>query len=131
MMFISFEGNLLESFLWFKEFDFGLNVLFMVATSIVTSIYIGKIAGKRILIDLNNPILIGITSGLAVLVATTFFTSWFILFREGIHNLKLEYSSIVEYFIKPMFWIILIGFTPVIILGARYGKSIKSYKTND
>jgi len=128
MMYFSFGDSLITSFLWFVEFGYGLNILIGVIIGLVTSHYFGKIAGKRILMDERNPILIRITTGFAIVLTTTLLASLVGFFQEGVQNIGSNDNPFVDYIIKPLFWVFLFGFIPVLVVGSLFGKSIKANK---
>jgi len=83
------------------------------------------------LIKNKNEILIGITTGLIVILVSSFLSSWIGFFQEGIDNIGTNDNPFFDYIFKPVYWVSLFGFIPGIIVGIWYGKKIKKYQRNE
>ena len=127
MTYFSFGDSLTTSILWFVEFGYTLNILAGLILSLSTAHYLGKKAGKRILIDKKNPALTGIVTGFAIILITTLCASLIGFFQEGIQNIGTNDNPFVDYIIKPIFWVLFFGCIPVLLVGTLFGKSINAH----
>jgi len=127
MTLFAIDGGLIKAFFWFSDFDYLFNIIFAVIVSITVSHLFGKTAGKRILINKNNEYLIGILTGLAILIVSSFISSWVGFFQEGIDNVGTQDNPFYDYIFKPIYAVIFFGFLPVLIVGSWYGRQIKKH----
>ena len=105
----------------------------------ITALYIaGYYVGKKMefLIDHKkwNSILIGIIGLLTILLVGIFFGSTVGFLQEGIENIERENglkNALFDYYIKPLFWIILFGIIPTILVGGIMGYGIKKKCNNN
>lgn len=119
------DSGFIKAIFWFTDFDYLFNILFAVIVSITVSYLFGKTAGKRILINKNNEYLIGILTGLAILIVSSFISSWVGFFQEGIDNVGTHDDPFYDYIFKPVYAVTFFGFIPVLIVGSWYGRQIK------
>lgn len=76
-----------------------------------------------------NSFLVGIFGLIAILLIGIFFGSTVGFLQEGIENIERENglkNALFDYYIKPLFWIILFGIIPTIIVGGIMGWKIKN-----
>jgi hypothetical protein len=119
------EKNYWESFFWFATGGLGLNIAVGVFFLFLFGYIFGRMAGVAILIKKRNFVLIGILTGAGTLFFATFLASWVGFFKEGIHEINKFNTPFYDYIFKPMYWINIFGFIPVIIVGIWLGWSIK------
>lgn len=127
MTLFAIDSGLIKAFFWFTDFDYLFNIIFAIIVSIAVSYYFGKIAGKRILINKNNEYLIGILTGLLILVISSFISSWVGFFQEGLDNIGTNDDPFYDYIFKPIYAVTFFGFIPVLLVGSWYGSQIKKY----
>lgn len=128
MTLVASDNGLLKGLFWFADFDFLPNIIFAVVVSIVGAYYFGRIAGLRILINGNNEILVGILTGLLIIISSSFLTGWIEFFNEEVYYSKTITEAFKDYVLKPVYVVTLYGFIPVIIVGTIYGIQVKKYK---
>jgi hypothetical protein len=100
----------------------------------ITALYIsGNYIGKKMEYLINhknwNSILIGIIGLLSILLIGIFFGSTVGFLQEGIENIGQENglkNALIDYYIKPLFWIILFGIIPTILVGGIMGWNLKT-----
>ncbi|MFT6337382.1 MAG: hypothetical protein ACJATI_004145 [Halioglobus sp.] len=125
------DNGILKGFFWFTDFDYLFNIIFEVIVSLTTAYYFGRIAGKRILINGNNEILVGILTGLIIIIVSSFVSSWVGFFQEGIDNIGTNDDPFYDYIFKPIYAVTFFGFIPVLIVGSVYGTQIKKHKIKE
>jgi hypothetical protein len=121
------DSGIIKAIFWFTDFDYLFNILFAVIVSITISYFFGKTAGKRILINKNNEYLIGILTGFAILIVSSFISSWVGFFQEGIDNVGAHDDPFYDYIFKPVYAVTFFGFIPVLVVGSWYGRQIKKH----
>ena len=119
------DESFIKSFFWFHQIDFKLNIFIGVIIMILCGHFYGQIAGVQIRIKKRNFILVGILCGLAVLLTTAFLCGWTGFFQEGIDNIGTDDNPFVDYIIKPLFWILLFGIVPALLVGVWFGWRVK------
>lgn len=87
--------------------------------------FFGKKAGIEILVKKRNYILTGIKYGILTLITATFLTSLIGFFQEGIDNIGGFSNPFYDYIFKPMYWILMYGILPAIVIGILFGLTIK------
>lgn len=99
----------------------------------ILALYVaGHYVGRKMEFLINqkewNSVLIGIIGSFTILLFGIFFGSTVGFLQEGIESVgaieELKYS-IVNYYLKPLYWIISIGFIPTILIGGIVGYRIK------
>jgi len=122
--FIFYDGTL-KAFTWVFEIGFWDNILMGIIFFYVMGYLFGKKAGIEILIKKRNFVLIGIKYAVLILITTTFMSSLFGFFQEGIYNFGGFSNPLYNYIFKPMYWILMYGTLPAIIVGILFGLKIK------
>lgn len=124
---ISSDKGWIKAFFWIIETDYWMNILIGVGIMIASGHFYGQLAGILILVKKWNYKLTGLLSGMAVIWTTTFLAGWTGFFQEGIDNLSTNDNPFVDYIFKPMFWVSVFGFVPVMVVGIWFGNRI-NYK---
>jgi len=131
MTLIASDDGILSGFYWFVGFHYLVNIIFAVIVSLITSYFIGQIAGQRILINGDNEILIGIVTGLLIVIVSSFFSGWIGFFQEGIGKTGTNDNPFYDYILKPIFITTLWGLVPIIIVGIIFGSQVKKHKLKE
>ena len=108
--------------------DWPLNVGIGILALYVSGYYIGKKMEFLISQKKWNSILTGIIGLLLVLLIGIIFGSTVGFLQEGLENLDRENgfkNALFDYYVKPLFWIVLFGIIPTIIVGGIMGFGIK------
>ncbi len=121
------NGNILNGMLWFSDISFKSNIIIGALIMVVSGYFIGKNSGKKIIIANQNAYIIGVKSGLSILLITAFFSGFKGYFEEGIDNYG-HFTPIYDYIVNPFLSISLVGLLPTIILGVIFGWLIKKQK---
>lgn len=121
----SIDQGLTDSFLWFVDIDYKLNVVIGAIILLACGHFYGQLAGKLIVINNRNYILTGIVTGIVSLWTTVFLASWTGFFREGIQNIGTPDDPFYDYIIKPIYWVNIFGLIPATLLGIYFGARIK------
>ena len=99
--------------------------------------FFGRRAGSDILVKHRNYIWSGSIWGLLTLLCTIFLaslTGFFIGIKHSLHYLQtiedmkhsdFIYDNLINYIFKPMFWFLIFGFLPAILVGLWFGWRIK------
>jgi hypothetical protein len=114
-----------KSLFWFTEFGANLNIVTGIVLLYGFGYFFGQKTGINILIKNRNQFLMGIKYAFLTLLLSVFLASCVGFFQEGIHHFGKNETPIVDYIVKPLYWVTLFGFIPVILTGACFGYSIK------
>jgi hypothetical protein len=114
-----------SDFFWFTDASFKLNLAIGIMIMLTSGHIFGQLAGKAILIKKRNYVMTGFSYGMAVLMTTTFLSSWVGFFQEGGNNIGTNDNPFEDYILKPVFWIFLFGLIPSFLVGIWFGKQIK------
>ncbi len=121
---IIWDGTL-KSFTWIFNTRYWFNVIMGIFFFYGMGYFFGKKAGIQILLKKRNYILTGIKYGILILITTTFLTSLIGFFQEGIENIGTQDNPFYDYIFKPMYWILMFGIIPAIVIGILFGLTIK------
>lgn len=125
-----FSNEGLRSLLWLGYLDL-YNWMFIanwVITFYVLSVFVGNYAGKEILVEQRNPLTIGIKSGVIMIFLGAFFGCFLGFLTEGLESVGTNDNPFVDYFLKPIYWIVLFGIVPGMLVGIFFGWRIKHSK---
>lgn len=95
----------------------------------ISGYFFGNIMESQINLKQRNPFLIGFVGLLIILLIGIFTGSSVGFIQEGLTSLNSYYKindAMFDYYIKPLFWIILFGIIPTIVTGVILGKLIKN-----
>lgn len=132
MTFISSDEGFFKAFFWFTTISYKLNIFIGAIIMLLCGHFFGRIAGKQIIIKKHNFILVGLLSGIAVLLTTAFFSGWTGFFQEGVDNIGTYDNPFEDYIFKPLFWVTIFGILPALLVGIWFGGQInrKGLKQN-
>ena len=122
---ISSDNGFVYGFFWITRIDYWYHILIGCLIMILCGYFYGRIAGKEILINKRNYILVGFLTGMAILLTTGFLGGITGFIEEGIDNIGTNDNPFYDYLFKPFFWIGLFGLIPSLIVGLIFGKEIK------
>lgn len=123
-----FSNEGLRSLLWLQYLDL-YNWIFIanwIITFYVLAIFVGNYAGKEILSRKKNHLIVGVKSGVLILCFAAVFGCLLGFITEGIENIGSGDNPFVDYFMKPIFWIVIFGLVPSILVGLFFGWRIKN-----
>jgi hypothetical protein len=108
--------------------EWTLNLGIGILALYISGIYVGN--KIEYLIDHKkwNSFLVGMVGLIIILLIGIFFGSTVGFLQEGIENINRENgleNALIDYYIKPLFWIILFGIIPTIIVGGIMGYGIR------
>ena len=103
------DSGVIKAIFWFTDFDYLFNIIFAVIVSITVSHFFGKL------------------TGFAILIVSSFISSWVGFFQEGIDNVGTHDDPFYDYIFKPVYAVTFFGFLPVLIVGSWYGRQIKKH----
>lgn len=109
--------------LWLFKFSYLLNIVAGIAAIYAAGFLFGGMAGVFILIKNRSHVLIGIGCGFVITWTATFLASLIGLFKEGLH---VSDTPFTDYVFKPLWWITLFGFLPIVFVGFWFGNSVKA-----
>lgn len=128
MMYFAQGNGFVAAFLWFIEFGYTFNLFIGILVMLISAHYSGQMAGKMILIRKKNSSLVGIITGFAIILITSFITGWIGFFQEGLENVGTNDNPFIDYIVKPVYWVFFFGFIPVLIVGVWFGRQIKKHQ---
>lgn len=114
-----------KSFTWIFDIGFWFYVLMGIVFFYGMGYFFGKKAGTEILLKKRNYILTGMKYGILTLITATFLKSLIGFFQEGIADIGGFSNPFYDYIFKPMYWILIYGILPAIIVGILFGLTIK------
>jgi hypothetical protein len=122
---LSWNTNYKKALFWIVDIEFKFH-LFIGAVGLLTMAYFfGQLAGVEILIKKRNYWLAGVKYGILVLITGTLIGSSVGFLQEGIKNIGGFSNPFYDYYFKPMYWILMFGIVPAIIVGLLFGLQIK------
>ena len=125
MMLLSSERGFIGAFLWFSDLSYQLYNLVIAIVAMYLSAYVfGGMAGISIIIWRWNYLWTGFLYGLLILVCATFLAGWTGFFQEMLDDFSSNGSPFFDYIIKPLFWVTVTGFLPVLVVGFWFGSRI-------
>jgi hypothetical protein len=121
----SLDMNLMNAMLWIFDVAYAYHLVVGALGLLTMACFFGQLAGAEILDKKKNEHWTGIKYGFLVLVTGTFIGSSVGFIEEGIDNIGTTDNPFVDYYLKPMYWVILYGILPVIVVGLWFGRQIK------
>ncbi len=109
---------------WIADVDFKLNLLVGGAILLLVSYVLGGMAGRMIIIEELNSILVGVISGLLTLLVTAFLSSWLGFFRE----VSGDSHGFADYVCRPTLLLTMFGSVPAAIFGILLGLRLKKMR---
>lgn len=128
-IFFSADRNVLKASLWFTSIEYGFNVIMGILFVLASGFVYGQRAGIEILVRQRNFLIVGLKYGFLTLLTGIFLTSWIGFFQEGMNSTFINDNPFYDYIFKPVYWVMIIGFIPMLLIGAWFGFSIKQRKT--
>lgn len=125
LTFLNNEKGFLKDLFWFMDVDYKLNLVIAIFVAYACAHVYGQMVGVAILIKHKSPSWSGILCGLLVLFTASFLSGWTGFFIEGLPNSNFN-LAFVDYIIKPMFWVCIFGFIPVLFVGVWLGNHINT-----
>ena len=116
-----------SALLWITKIDFWPNLLLGVFGLISMGYLFGQRAGVEILEKNKNYSWIGIKYGFIILVTGTLIGSTLGFIEEGLDNIGTHENPFFDYYFKPLYWVLIFGTIPVLIVGFWFGKTIKKH----
>ncbi|MBL7765886.1 MAG: hypothetical protein JNJ58_07330 [Chitinophagaceae bacterium] len=125
MSFFSSSGDFFSGFFWFVDFDYLLNILIGVGILFLCGHYFGRMAGYAILIKKYHYLLTGFLCGISILFVATLLASCMGLLQEWNSSAGDWPDHILDYVVKPLYWVMFFGCIPVLVVGAWFGRRIQ------
>ncbi len=119
-------GDGIKAALWIFEINYWINIVIGILIFYVCGYFFGKKAGNEILIKKKDHQQVGAKYGFLTLLLTVFLTSWIGFFQERFDSIGTNDNPFYDYIFKPMFWFLLFGIVPSILVGLLFGKRIKN-----
>jgi len=110
---------------WILEFDYWQNLLLGALGLILMGFIFGRMAGTEIIERKRNHRWVGIKYGFITLITGTIIGSTVGFIQEGFDNIGTLDDPIEDYYFKPLFWVMIVGSIPVILVGLWLGSRIK------
>ena len=121
----SWEQNLFKAIFWIFDIGFWYHLLIGAIGLLTMAYFFGQLAGVEILVKRKNEVWTGIKYGLITLVTGTLIGSSVGFVQEGVDNIGRFGNPFYDYYFKPLYWVIMFGIVPVIIVGFLFGRQIK------
>jgi hypothetical protein len=113
--------------LWLFGFEYALLMVMAIVVTYAAGFFFGRIAGVAIIIKQKNKILIGVLYTFLVVWTTLLLCSLPGFFGERWETTTSIGDRIIDYIVKPLWWVTLFGSLPTLIIGLWLGKAIKSH----
>jgi hypothetical protein len=117
----------LHALTWIKNIDYKFNLIVGGIAILLAGHYFGQHAGAEILINRKNKYWTGIKYGLLTVLTATVSGS----LVGVLQNIGIDDNVFFDYIVKPLFWVMLFGILPIIIVGLWFGISIKMHDKRD
>lgn len=114
---------------WLFQFDYAPTILFAAFMIYVAGYFFGGLTGIWISKRSRLSILFGIIGGFLIVWTATFFGSLVGFMKKGLPNQSEISEPIHDSIYKPMALVTIFGFLPIILVGIRFGLSIKKKLT--
>lgn len=121
----SWDMKLLKAIFWILDVEFWYHLLIGAVGLLAMAYFFGQLAGVEILVKKKNELFTGIKYGLLTLVTGTLIGSSVGFVQEGIDNIGGFSNPFYDYYFKPMYWVIMFGVIPAMIVGLWFGRQIK------
>lgn len=112
--------------LWLFSFEYAWLMLVAIVVTYAAGFFYGRMAGVAILIKQKNKMLTGILCGFLMVWSATLLSCLPGFFGESWETTASVGDRIIDYIIKPLWWVTLFGSLPIIIVGIWLGNAIKS-----
>ena len=123
----SWDADYKKALFWIVDVEFKFH-LFIGGIGLLTMAYfLGQLAGVEILIKKRNYWLTGVKYGILVLITGTLIGSSVGFLQEGIKDIGGFSNPFYDYYFKPMYWMLMFGIVPAIIVGLLFGRQIKKH----
>ncbi|MCC9168910.1 hypothetical protein [Pontibacter harenae] len=121
----SWGMKLVKAILWIADVEFAFHLLVGAFGLLAMAYFFGQLAAIDILVKKRNELWTGIKYGLIILISGTLIGSSVGFIQEGVDNIGKFGNPFYDYYFKPMYWIVIFGIVPVIIVGLWFGRQIK------
>ena len=101
------------------------NLLVAIAVMYLCAYVYGGWAGAAILKKKRDAGWVGTVYGVLTLLTVAFLASWVGFFQEGLAKVGTYENPFVDYLVKPLFWVSIVGFLPAALVGLWFGSSIR------
>jgi hypothetical protein len=122
MMYFFYPEGFLNALFWFSGTRFKTSLVAGILLLFLFAWLYGKRAGYNILVLQKNAIWEGIQCSFLSMLSAIFTVSWIGYFQEGLLSSE---APLIDYVLKPIYWVSIIGGIPVILLGVLLGWQIK------
>ncbi len=85
----------------------------------------GRMAGTEIIKRKKDHNWVGIKYGFTTLFTGTVIGSTMGFIQEGLESIGTQDNPFEDYYFKPLFWVMLFGSIPVVLVGRWFGRTIK------
>lgn len=121
----SWDQKLVHALFWIFDVEFWYHLLIGAIGLLTMAYYFGRQAGVEILMKRRNENFVGIKYGILTLVTGTLLGCSVGFFLEGLDDIGGMSNPFYDYYFKPLYWVMMFGIIPVIIVGMIFGKQIK------
>lgn len=128
---INWDGGILKAIFWITDVEFAYHLIIGAIGLLAMGYLFGQRAGIDILIKGKNELWVGVIYGFITLVTGTLIGSSVGFVEEGIDNIGGFSNPFFDYYFKPMYWILMFGFIPTILVGLWFGSRIKKLGSYD
>jgi len=118
----------LMAILWILEVDYWPNLLLGAIGLTFMGFVFGRMAGTEIIEKKKDHSWVGIKYGFITLITGTLIGSTLGFLQEGLDNIGTHDNPFEDYYFKPLFWVVIFGLIPVILVGLWFGSTIKKHE---
>ena len=124
MALLVFGSEGMAAFLWLAEVDYWPNLLLGAFALTLMAYVFGRMAGTEIIERKKDHSWVGIKYGFLTLITGTLIGSTMGFLQEGLDNIGTPDNPFEDYYFKPLFWVILFGSIPVVLVGIWFGRTV-------
>ncbi|WP_170148078.1 hypothetical protein [Marinoscillum furvescens] len=110
---------------WLAEVDYWPHLLFGAFSLTLMGSIFGRLAATEIIERKKDHSWVGIKYGFLTLITGTLIGSTVGFLQEGLDNIGTPDNPFEDYYFKPLFWVIIFGSIPVLLVGLWFGRTIK------
>lgn len=121
----SWDKNVSEAIFWIFDVEFWYHLVIGTIGLLAMAYFFGQLAGVEILVKRKNEFLVGVKYGFIILLTGTLIGSTVGFVQEGIDDIGGFSNPFYDYYFKPVYWVMMFGTIPTILIGLWFGWQIK------
>jgi len=121
----------ITAILWVLDINYWPNLLLGALGLLLMGYLFGQRAGIEIIEQKKDYSWVGIKYGFITLITGTLIGSTLGFLQEGLDNIGTYDNPFEDYYFKPLFWVMIFGLVPVVLVGLWFGRKIKKVSAKE